>query len=199
MRSRAVLGLMALLLVLSAERADAGFRVCNQFEQRLSIAFGYVDRARGWVAQGWWVIDTNQCTSLYAADLDNRYYYILAKPTAGGPDWKGGKVPFCIQEQQFLLFQAQYGRNTPEDCAKAGLQSAQFISVDVGQGEKNHTFTFGGNAPAVKRLPTIPPAQPPVAVTPPPPQPPVAVAPPPVPPVPPGGGGTACQRYPNLC
>jgi uncharacterized membrane protein len=195
MRSRAVLGLIAFLLALGAERADAGFRVCNQFEQRLSIAFGYVDRARGWVAQGWWVIDTNQCTSLYAADLDNRYYYILAKPTAGGPDWKGGKVPFCIQEQQFVLVQAQYGKDTPEECAKAGLESALFISVDVGAGEKNHTFTFGGSAPAVQRLPNVAPA----ATTQPPAQPPVAVAPRPAPPVPPGGGGTACQRYPNLC
>jgi len=193
-RSRAVLGLIVLLVGLGAERAAAGFRVCNQFEQRLSVAFGYVDRARGWVAQGWWVIGTGQCTSVYPADLDNRYYYILAKPTAGGPEWKGGKVPFCIQEHKFELFQAQYGKNTPEDCAKAGLQSAQFISVDVGAGEKNHTFAFGGNARP----------RPPVATAPPPsqPQPPVAVAPPPVqPPAGPGGGpgGTACQRYPNLC
>jgi uncharacterized membrane protein len=189
---------VALLVAFSAERADARFRVCNQSGDRQSIAFGYVDRARGWVAKGWWVINTNQCTNIYEPDLDNRYYYILVEPTAGGPAWKGGKVPFCIEDKSFLLYQAEYGKNTPEDCAKAGLRSAQFVSVDVGAGEKNHVFTLSGSTPPR-------PPQPPVAVAPPPaPQPsppPVAVAPPAQPPAGPGGGpgGTACQRYPNLC
>ena len=191
MTSRAVLGLTILLVGLTGERADAGFRVCNQVEQRLSIAFGYVDRARGWVAQGWWVVNAGQCTSIYNADLDNRYYYVFAEPTGGGPPWKGGKVPFCIQDKAFLLYQAEYGKDTPEDCTKAGLRPAQFIAVDVGPGVKNHTINFSGNETA----------QPPAATAPPPSQPSAAVPPRPVPPAaaPGGGGGTPCQRYPNLC
>jgi uncharacterized membrane protein len=199
-RSGTVVGLMVLVLWLTTERADAGFRVCNQFEQRLSVAFGYVDRTKGWVAQGWWVINPGQCTNVHGDDLDNRYYYVFAQPTAGGPPWKGGKVAFCIQDKSFLLYQAEYGKNTAEDCAKAGLQSAAFISVDVGPGEKNHTFNFSGNA-SPNPVAVAPPSGPPVAAAPPPSQPPVAVAPRPTPPPAGsgGGGGAACQRFPNLC
>lgn len=198
-RLRVVIGLIVLMMGLSSERADARFRVCNQMNQRLSVAFGYVDRTRGWVAQGWWVINADQCTNIYEADLDNRYYYVLAEPTGGGAPLKGGKVAFCIQDTSFLLYQAQYGSSSPEDCAKAGLRSAAFISIDVGAGQKNHLLNFTGNAPSSASVAA--PAPPPVAAAPPPPRPPVAEAPRPVaPPAAPGGGaGTACQRYPNLC
>jgi len=201
-RSRTVVGLMVLMLWVTTERADAAFQVCNQFEQRLSIAFGYVDRTKGWVAQGWWIINPGQCANVHGADLDNRYYYVYAQPTGGGPPWKGGKVAFCIQDKSFLLFQAEYGKNTPEDCAKANLQSAAFISVDVGAGQKNHTFNFSGGAPPNPVAVAPPSSQPPAAAAAPPPaQPPTAAAPRPAP-APAGsggGGGTACQRFPNLC
>jgi uncharacterized membrane protein len=184
------------MIVLTGQPANAGFRVCNQSDIRISVALGRVDRARGWVAQGWWVIDAGQCASVYEADLDNRYYYLYAESTAdGGKTTWSGKVPFCTQGQSFLLFQAQYGKNTPEDCAKAGLDSVNFNAVDVGQ-DKNHTHNFsgGGNAksqPPVAAAPAPQPSQAPVAAAPRPAPPPAA----------PGGGsgGAACQRYPNLC
>ena len=172
------------MFALTGQRAEAGFRVCNQSSLRISVAFGYVDRARGWVAQGWWVVDTANCADVYGADLDNRYYYFFAKSTAdGGKTTWSGKVPFCIQEQKFLLFQAQYGKNAPDDCANAGLEFANFNVVDVGQ-SKNHTLNFAGTgspAPPVTPAPAPRPTPPPVA------------------PGGGGGGGTACQRYPNLC
>jgi len=197
MTSRAALGLVALIVALTGQRAEAGFRVCNQSDLRMSVALGYIDRARGWVAQGWWVIDAAQCTDLVTNDLSNRYYYLYAESTAdGGKTTWSGKVPFCIQKQKFLLFQAEYGKNTLADCAKAGLELANFDVVDVGQ-SKNHTLNFagGGNVQAQ-------PSQPPVTAAPQPPQAPVTAAPRPAPPpaAPSGGaGGTACQRYPNLC
>jgi uncharacterized membrane protein len=171
--SRALLGLVALMVAFTGQRADAGFRVCNQTDIRISAALGYVNHARGRVAQGWWVVDVGQCTSLITTDLDNRYYYVYAESTAdGGKTTWSGKVSFCIQKQKFLLFQVQYGKN-------------------VGQ-SKNHTVNYarGGNAQSQ-------PSEPPVAAAPAP-----APAPRPAPPpAAPGGGagGTACQRYPNLC
>jgi len=194
--SRAVLGLVALMVALTGQRADAGFRVCNQSNFRMSVALGYVDRARGWVAQGWWVINAAQCTELVTNDLNNRYYYLYAESTAdGGKTTWSGKVPFCIQKQKFLLFQAEYGKNTLDDCAKAGLELANFDVVDVGQ-SKNHTLNFAGGGNVQ------PPSQPPVTAAPQPSQGPVTAAPrPALPPAAPGGaaGGAACQRYPNLC
>jgi uncharacterized membrane protein len=193
--SRAVLGLTALMVAFSAQRADAGFRVCNQSDVRISVALGYLDKPRGWVAEGWWVIDVGQCSTLYRADLDNRYYYVFAKSTAdGGKTTWSGKIPYCIQPlEKFVLVQAQYGKRSQDDCAKAGLGAVNFDVVDTGK-EKNHTLNLAGGA-TTQAPPSPPPSYQPSPVTPgPAPQP----APPPVAPGG-GGGGTACQRYPNLC
>src|SRR5262249_16247392 len=148
--------------------AEAGFRVCNNSGDRLNIAFGYVDRNRGWTAEGWWAINPAQCSNVHPDDLDNRYYYILAEPIEGGPPWKGGTVSFCVSEKSFRIYQEKYGKSAQDECAKAGYRSALFIAVDVGQGQKNHQFNFGA-------------ATPPTAVAPQQQQPPVATAPPPQP------------------
>lgn len=197
MRLQIVLALMVVMLGLGTQRAEARFRVCNQMNQSLSVAFGYVDRTRGWVAQGYWTIDTNQCTNIYEPDLDNRYYYVFAQSTAGAIPLQGGTVSFCIDNKRFLSYQEQYGKSSPEDCAKAGLRSVPFFSVDVGQGQANHVLNLTGTIPGpppVAPAPVQPPNYPP-------PQPNVVQAPRPAPPSSSGsgGGGTSCQRYPNLC
>jgi uncharacterized membrane protein len=259
---RAISWLAVVLTVITvgATPAHAEFNVCNQFERRIDVAFGYVDRARGWVAQGWWILDAGQCKNLHNGDLDNRYYYLFIR-SIGEVKWSG-EVPFCIQKKKFLLVQAEYGKNTPDDCAKAGLDYAQFFKVDVG-GAKSHTYNLvatsnagtpggvPGGEPPRPPVATVPPPQPPPQQQPPayqPPQqtyqqgpptyqqtpqpptyqqapptyrPPVATQQPspqvpqpykqtqqpqfqqapqqaaPQPTTP--GGGTACQRYPNLC
>src|SRR6185503_12861747 len=130
---------MALTAIASqAQPAHAGFRVCNQFARHISVSIGFVDRERGWVAQGWANMDPGQCKVLHHADLDNRYFYLYVKAKGGGI-WTGD-VPFCVKHEKFQLVQSQYGKNTPDDCAKAGLESVQFFKVDVGQ-EKDHTYT----------------------------------------------------------
>jgi uncharacterized membrane protein len=198
-RHRVALGVAILLTAtcIGGRQADAGFRVCNQDNQRISVAMGYVDHVRGWMAEGWWVIGPGECTSIHEADLDNRYYYLYAKSTDGGKSTWSGDVPFCIQDRKFLLLQAQYGKNTRDDCAKAGLDFAQFVTVEVGH-DTNHTHNFAGAGGAPVAPPAVAggggaqprPYQSPVAVAP---------APQPAPPAAPGGGGAACQRYPNLC
>jgi uncharacterized membrane protein len=249
---RAILWLAIVLaaIAIEAQPAHAGFNVCNRFQGRIDVAFGYVDRQRGWMAQGWWVLDAGECKPVYPADLDNRYYYLFVKAVSGGV-WSGD-VPFCIQKKKFLLVQAEYGRNSPEECAKAGLENAQFFTVDVA-GAKDHTYNLvatnytvtPGRGPAGQssqppeataprpQVPYQPPSQtiqqgPPTYPTPPPkpypqatqqpqpqpapqprpspkpyPQPQQAQQPPiqqaPPQPAPQPNGGTACQRYPNLC
>jgi uncharacterized membrane protein len=255
------LAIVLTAIVIEAQPAHAGFNICNQFERRIDVAFGYVDRERGWVAQGWWIMDAGQCKTVHGGDLDNRYYYLFVRGV-GGAMWTG-EVPFCIQKKKFLLVQAEYGKNTRDDCAKAGLEYAQFFKVDVGKA-KDHTYnlTASNTAGVPGGTPAGEPQQPPVATVPqqqqpypqqqqppqqqapyqppqqtyqqtpptyqqPPPnqqtpqtsRPPVATqqpqpqpyrqqAPQPpqyqqppqqTPPAAPPGGGTACQRYPNLC
>jgi uncharacterized membrane protein len=213
---RVVIGLLAFLIGLATKPAEAGYRVCNNSSDRLNIAFGYVDRNRGWTAEGWWAINPAQCSNVHQDDLDNRYYYVLAEPTEGGPPWKGGTVPFCVSEKSFRIYQEKFGKSTQDECVKAGYRSALFIVVDVGQGQKNHLHNFGtptsptAAAPQQQQPPvaTAPPPQPPVAAVQPPrpqpqpqpqPQPPVATGPRPAPPAGNNPNGAACQRYPNLC
>lgn len=135
MTYRAPLALLVLLAATSTgtQRAEAGLRFCNQGSFKFSVAVGYVDRQKGWVARGWTVVDAGQCKDAIKEPLDNRYYYFYA--AGRGPDRAvvkySGETSFCIQMQKFMLYQAEYGKNTKEDCAKAGLASETFTKIDV--------------------------------------------------------------------
>lgn len=196
MRQRAVLWLALTALVIGGEQANAGFIVCNHADRRIDTAFGYIDRERGWVAEGWWIIAAGQCKTVHGADLTNRYYYLFAKSADREKHWTGD-IPFCIEEKKFTLFQSQYGNNTAEDCARGGAEFAKFLKVDVHR-QKNHTHTLTLRSETPPSSVADPPSQPYQ------PQPHQQVPPPgpsqqqPSPPAAPGGG-TACQRYPNLC
>lgn len=252
MRPRATLGLAILLTAISggAQRAHAGFQVCNDANLHVEVAIGYVDQQQRWIGEGWWPLDAGQCQEILSGDLTNRYYYFFARGRDGEKvrRW-AGDTPFCIQQEKFTLDQTQYGKNTEEDCHKAGLRFAKFRKVDV-HGQRNYVRHLrlhdapdpainqpvgAGPGPAPQLAPPATPLAPPAPqlpaagprLAPPAPQlqppatagggdlrpptyrPPVAAGPAPAPrPSPaappqaaPGGGsgGTACQRYPNLC
>jgi uncharacterized membrane protein len=171
-------------VAISVQPANAGFRVCNQFERRVDIAFGYVDRQNGWMAQGWYIMDPSECRIIHHEDLDNRYYYLFIRAPSNGALWTG-EVPFCIQQKKFLLTQSQYGKNSPDDCHKAGLDYAQFFKVDV-NGAKSFSYTIASNNPGTPGAVPQPqpppvsaaPAPQPYQQPPQPNQPPVATAPP---------------------
>ena len=162
-RGALCLGVVSTALAIGVSSAHADFRVCNQFEHRINVAFGYVDRQRGWMAQGWYVIDPNECKIAHRTDLDNRYYYLFIKAKVGAM-WTGA-VPFCIQEKKFLLTQSEYGKNSPDDCHKAGLDYAQFFKVDV-NGGKDFTYNLTASTPPGNQNGAPQPQQPPVAAPP---------------------------------
>ena len=214
MTHRAALGLVVLLIALStgAQRAQASLRFCNNGTLSIDVAIGYVDRERGWVSEGWWVIDGGQCKVAISSDLNNRYYYYYATGRDGTK--YTGETAFCIDMKKFTLYQSQYGKNTEAECTQAGLRFAKFRTLDV-EGSKNHTLNLGSPAPSgaapvapgASAAPAPQVVQPPAIaggnVQPRPYQPPAGAAPqlPAPPPAAAGGGagGTACQRYPNLC
>jgi uncharacterized membrane protein len=235
-RNRTAFGLIMLLTGISAgaPQAQAGLRICNQGNIKYRTAVGYVDRQKGWVARGWMSLEPGECKDALSFRLDNRYYYYYAVGREENSHIKiTGDNAFCIESRKFKIYQADYGKSTPDDCAKDGLRSEKFKKVDV-QGKPEFTINLGGpDQPAPGGEPTPAPPQSPVANVPPPPprQPPVVQQPPPAvqPPVasteeseqrprrprtqpspngPPDqpavqggnqGGGTACQRFPNLC
>ena len=205
MRHRATLGLAILLaaIAIGGQRAHAGFQVCNDANLQINVAIGYVDQQQKWIGQGWWPIDPGKCQEILNGDLTNRYYYFYATGNDGGKTRRwSGEVPFCIQPEPFTLDQAQYGKNTEEDCAKAGLRFAKFRKVDV-HGQKNHTHRLklqeapasnqpvagAGSDPSPQRQPQFQPPAPQF-------QAPAAQAQPPAPPPqrPVAGGGNMQQR-----
>lgn len=135
MRYRGLLGLAVLLASISAgaHHAQAGLRFCNQANFKFSVAVGYVDREKGWVGKGWTVINSGQCKDAITTPLNNRYYYFFAEGRAADREMirYGGETPFCIQYTKFLLYQSQYGKNSQEECSKAGLLSQAFQKIDV--------------------------------------------------------------------
>jgi uncharacterized membrane protein len=176
--SFAVLAIAALTTV---SPSNAEFRVCNKSTQRLDVAIGYDGGRQGWIAEGWWVIDVNKCTTVKGGDLNSRNYYLYATNNNGsewiGSDGEGG-APFCVKVGKvFTLYQRKYGDNRDEDCKKAGLDSKSFLMVDVGE-YRRWTHTLENEVVAAPNPPPRP-NPPPIGGG--------------------GGGGNACQRFPNLC
>jgi uncharacterized membrane protein len=189
-RHRTVFGLIILLSAIftGAHQAQAGLRFCNQGTFKFRTAVGYVDRQKGWVAKGWLSVEPGECKDALGFRLDNRFYYYFA---AGRDDnslvkYTGGNS-FCIETRRFQIYQANYGKGTPEECAKDGLRSEKFRKIDV-QGKPEFTVNLGGpdNPPGeLTEAPAQPPAevmeqraprQPPAAAA----QPPAVTAQPPV-------------------
>jgi uncharacterized membrane protein len=219
-RNRTVLGFIILLTAISSgtHQAQAGLRICNQGNIKFSTAVGYVDRKKGWVANGWLTIDPGECKDALSFALDNRFYYYYAR----GRDENehvtySGENAFCIETRKFKIYQSNYGKSTDEDCAKDGYRSAKFRKVDV-SGKPEYTINLGGpdNPPGPGPDPSLANAKPSAAAAPPPAmqQPPAAAVQPPVVRQPPPAAmqqpapssgqsgrpdGSACQRFPNLC
>ena len=192
MVNRAAMGLVVLGAAVStgAQQAQAGLSVCNASSFRISVAVGYVDRQEGWVSEGWWIVDAGDCKAAISSPLSNRFYYVYAQGVAEHSATKfSGTAPFCIRFEKFKLYQAQYGKDTEDDCSRAGLRSAKFLKVDTNN-LPNHTVKLSGddNAPVGSAGPVAQPA-------------PAIQQRAPAPPAAPSGGGasTACQRFPNLC
>jgi uncharacterized membrane protein len=184
MRGRLALGItvLAIASLTTASPSNAEFRVCNKSSKSLDVAFGYDGGRQGWISEGWWVIGVGKCVIVRGGDLNNRYYYVFAKGD-NGTEWNADDdgqegSAFCIADKVFTLYQRRYEPNDEEACKKQGLQSKNFLQVDVGE-YLRWTQTLEDEASAK-------PAAPPPSAA-------------PATPLPPSSGGNACQRYPNLC
>jgi uncharacterized membrane protein len=182
MRGRwlAIAAVLAVAGVDSISPSRAEFRVCNKSKTELNVAIGYDGGRQGWIAQGWWSIGTDKCTTVLSNELHNRYYYLYADNADGG-EWAGGGDDdrlFCIKDEKFLHYRSRYGQNEDNDCKKAGLNSKLFFQVDIGDYHRwTHTLEDETEAAPAPAPPTPQPGPSP----------------------PPNNGGNACQRYPNLC
>lgn len=120
--SRRVIGLLGILLGLTATPALADFSVCNESTSSSAYVSVAYQSDGEWVSEGWWKIAQGQCKSIFPGDLKSRYYYIRADGDDGA--WTGDYV-FCYQSEEFTI----YG---DKNCASRGYKSGGYFEVDTG-------------------------------------------------------------------
>ncbi|SLN31741.1 hypothetical protein TRL7639_01355 [Falsiruegeria litorea R37] len=114
--------------VIAAGPSVAGLAVCNDTTVLHSVAIGYKSDG-DWFSQGWWNIEPDQCATVLAGDLANRYYYLLAKADAW--EFDHGGVGFCILNDVFDI-------TGDQDCEGRGYARGQFLELDTGKSAKDH-------------------------------------------------------------
>jgi uncharacterized membrane protein len=114
----------AAALLLSAQAAQADFRLCNNTGARVGVALGYKD-AEGWTTEGWWNISARSCETLLRGALVARYYYIYAVDYDRGGEWSG-QAYMCSREKEFTI------RGT-ENCLARGYDRTGFFEVDTSE------------------------------------------------------------------
>lgn len=188
----AIVAIVAAGAVLSPTPGIADVHFCNQVHEPVAIAFGYRDPKRGWVSEGWWEIGVGSCRQIWRGRMANRIYYVFAfSPTRrwGAPAGQNAGY-FCISRPNaFKLEMRRYSKNNKTDCENHGYESVQFRELRQTHAVMRHNIENGGPPtaspqPAPSPSPAPPPAPPPAST-------------PSTPSTTPGG--TACERFPNLC
>lgn len=136
------IGLAIGLAFLAPGVASAGFTVCNQSRQNISVAFGYNTEAFGWRSEGWWRIAPGKCTAIMSGNLQSRYYYVYGNGSRGGV-WSGGKRQsgghFCTSKSKFLFDNDDFKRGNVMQCERYNLTTRKFQVVDTKDAED---FTY---------------------------------------------------------
>ncbi|MDG4853534.1 DUF1036 domain-containing protein [Mesorhizobium sp. WSM4982] len=131
----AALAGMALLSVLSVNKAHAEFTVCNQTLDVVNLAVGQkVDDADQ--TDGWWTIGANQCVNVIREELTNRYIYIYATDVFGHAILTGS-IEMCIDRRRFSI-------RGIDECWQRGHIAARFVEVDT-QEQVRWTYFLSGN------------------------------------------------------
>ncbi|MER2520773.1 MAG: DUF1036 domain-containing protein [Bdellovibrionales bacterium] len=132
------------LLALPLPKAQAALVYCNRTQQPIEAALGYrgpmVEGVSSWTSEGWWRIESGQCSRVYGQQLKQRFYfyYAIAKTTQG-PDkqpfvWSG-KFRFCTDIKAFRI-------EGDEDCEGRGYLARGFQQLDIGVNAHDYTLDF---------------------------------------------------------
>jgi uncharacterized membrane protein len=118
-------------VVLAAGSAEAGLRLCNNYNTTIYAAIGYNDQDQ-WIAEGWWEIFPGNCMDVINGPLNQRYYYARAE-APNGTFW-GGDDYFCTMQTRFLVVDS-------ENCVSAVMDREGFYEIDVGD-SRDHIHNF---------------------------------------------------------
>jgi uncharacterized membrane protein len=110
-----------------ASAAEAGFDICNQTKDEITVAFGYRENG-DWTSAGWYNIAPGECATVYDKSLQERYYYYYAEQVNGNIVWEGETANdvFCATDEAFTIV-------GDSNCKGRGYQPYKFRIVDVGE------------------------------------------------------------------
>jgi len=119
------------------QRAQPGFRVCNQAGGEIEVAKAtYTGASDGSgqivISEGWYKLPPTSCAYLWPGPLQYRTYLVYAQDKVAGREW-AGSVPVCVSPEAFTLRSGACG---------ARAERRRFIPVDVGAERFSWTYVF---------------------------------------------------------
>ncbi|MDF0600568.1 DUF1036 domain-containing protein [Psychromarinibacter sp. C21-152] len=118
---------------------ETGLRICNSTGEIQSVSIGY-EGDEGFLSEGWWNIDPDDCAKVLAGELQRRYYYYRAEVEAG--PFEGEGYMFCTSPEVYTIV-------GDSDCESRGYDTESFSEIDTGPTARGYTFyiTADGAAP----------------------------------------------------
>lgn len=132
--------LVFMVLILGSPRAAyAAMSFCNRTQGPIQAAFGYREEG-GWLSEGWWKIEPQQCVRVFGQPLTQRFYFYyanaLTRPSRDAvPFVWSGKYDFCIDIAPFKI-------SGDGDCKTRGYQTKGFQQVDIGTTRADYVLDF---------------------------------------------------------
>jgi uncharacterized membrane protein len=115
--------------------AQADMKLCNKTDNRVAAALGHKDK-EGWITEGWWTVEPQQCVTLLKGKLIARYYYIYALDYTEGGSWGGNSI-MCTRDKVFTI-------RGIEDCEARGYRKTGFFEVDTKE-QTDWTVSLSGD------------------------------------------------------
>ena len=137
--SRILPVLLLFCLGLMPHAARAAMLFCNRTPNVIEAAFGYRETT-GWISEGWWRIEPEDCARVYGGPLMHRFYFYYATSLAPRAKDKTpltwtGKYKLCSDIKAFRI-------EGDADCEQRGYITQGFEEVDIGATTRDYTLDF---------------------------------------------------------
>jgi uncharacterized membrane protein len=123
--------------------AQAGVRICNQFDETVYFVLGYVD-ANDPTSTGWFQLDQGACGT-YLPDVAKGPFYVYGESDSEDNGWDAADdepgQEFCLSDNdQFTMHNSEYMKDGSLACPQDDWD--RFIPItDERDGTLTYTFT----------------------------------------------------------
>jgi uncharacterized membrane protein len=129
----AVLVMTVASVALTPAPAQASFKVCNEYDEKISSAVAYYSKEYGYaISEGWWTLSPGECKTALEGDIKVQYLYVYAENNDSSWTWSGDFKVCVNPNDPFTLYNAQH---------KCPFVYKNFRQVDTGE-YKSFTYTF---------------------------------------------------------